>query len=517
VTASRREFLRACLVGAAGATTAACESAVRQQQRTAGGTGRGGGVLTIGSLTDLDPTTLYSQSITSMTVGLLVYDTLIRYDHRTLAPQPWAASAWTISPDGRTVTLRLRPGLRFHTGRPLTSDDVAYAVGLYASAAAGSQLRETAARIVWVDTDDPATAVLHLDRPTANLFDLLEFMLLVDHETARGDPSALPAGTGPFTVAGRQIGVRTTLRRNDDHWRGPPRLDGVAIRVVHDRVALLNSVRAGQTDLVLDASPQSLRPFLDRGTYRVESADVDDVAYYVGVNVARGPLADKRVRQAISLSVDRDRLAREVFADRAFASSAPWAKSSPAYRAAAAGHYRRDPALAAALLAAAGARDRPALTLSYPTGLAAAPNIAAVVADNLADAGIPVILDPREQSTFSPFLRSGGAQLWLAPHGFGQVDPLTLATGAAPFRPGDNLSGFASARYTAAVARLAALRGPHDPDADAAYRAFTDILLDDQFVIDLVITSATTVSRAAVRNPTWNMYKYLDAHQVTVR
>lgn len=517
MTTSRRHVLRAGVIGAAGALTAACESAVRLAERDARGTGRGGGLLTIGSLTDLDPAALYSQSITSMTVGLLVYDTLIRYDHRTLAPQPWAASAVTVSPDGRTATLRLRPGLRFHTGRPLTSADVAYAIGLYASAAAGSQLRDTAAAVTDVDTADPATAVLSLAQPTANLFDLLEFMLLVDPETARADPSVLPAGTGPFAVAERRIGVRTALRRNDDHWRGPAHLDGIDIRVVHDQEALLTSVRARQTDLVLDASPQSLRPFGNRAMYGVESEDVDDVAYYVGVNVAHGVLADKRVRQAISFAMDRDRLAREVFGGRGVASCVPWARSSPAYRDAAARQYRRDPARAAALLAAAGAQHGPTLTLSYPTGLSVAPNIAAVVADNLADVGIAVILDPREQSTFSPFLRSGRAQLWLAPHGFGQLDPLTLATGAAPFRPTDNLSGFAADRYTTAVARLAALRGAGDPDADAVYRTFTDILLDEQFVVDLVVTTATNVSQASVRGLTWNMYKYTDAHGVTVR
>ncbi|SIS22732.1 ABC transporter substrate-binding protein [Williamsia sterculiae] len=514
---TRRAFLTALgSVGAAGAL-AGCTSAVEQARRVGTGAGRPGGTLVIGSLTDIDPKTVYTQSITTMTLGLLLWDTLIRYDRRTLQPLPSVATAFERSQDGTALRLTLRDDVTFHTGRPLTSADVAYAVATYASDKAGSQLQSTASAIT-VETPDPHTAVLRSAKPIGNIFDLLEFMLLTDRETAaelqRGETFV---GTGPFRFTGRQTGAQADLARYDGYWNGPAALDGVRLRVVRDSGALLTSVRAGQSDLVLDAAPQSLRPFHDSSLWRVESEDVDDVAYYVGANVADPRLSDKRVRQAISYAVDRGRIADEVFVRRAHASSAPWAQTSPAYDPQANARYARDLDHARSLLAEAGWRNGSSLTLSYGTGLAVAPSIAAVIQNNLAEIGITVQLDPREQAAFNPFLKSGKHQLWINPHGFGQSNPATLATGAAPFKPKGNLSAFSSSTYTDAVARITSVVDPRSADARAAYAAYTDILLDEQFVIDLVITTSTNVSPLAVKGLGWNTYKYIDAHRVTVR
>lgn len=515
---SRRQLLGGALGLAATAAISACTSAVQQNKSAGSGPGESGGTLVIGSLTDIDPKTIYTQSITSMTIGLLVFDTLIRYDRQTLEPTPSVATGWEISPDGLTVRLTLRADVVFHSGRPFTSADVAYAISKYASEKAGSQLQATAAVVTAVDTADPHVAVLTLSHPLANLFDLLEFMLLTDKDTeealALGEQFV---GTGAFRFVRRQVGSEAEFARNETYWNGPARLDGVRLRVVRDAGALLTSVRARQSDLVLDASPQSLRPFSDESLYRIESEDVYDVAYYVGVNVARTELADKRVRQAISYAIDRDRLADEVFVGRGFASSAPWAKSSPAFSDAAAGRYSRDPDTARRLLSEARWSSGTRLLLSYGSGSAASKNIAAIIQNNLSEVGINAVLDPREQAAYNPFLKTGEHQLWISPHGFGQSNPATLATGAAPFKPKGNLSGFSSEAYTAVVDSFATIVDPVGEPAKAIYQQYTDILLDEQFVIDAVITTSTNVSVASVKDVSWNLYKDIDLHRTTVR
>lgn len=508
---SRRSVLLGAIGIGAGALTG-CTSAVQQAREANASPGRDGGTLVLGSLADIDPKSIHSQSVTTMAIGLLVWDTLIRYDRRTRTPMPAVARSWDTAPDGLSLTLHLRDDVRFHTGRVLTSEDVAYAISVYASDAAGSQLQAAAKAVIAVDTPDPHTAVLRFAAPPPNVFDLLEFMLLVDSESAAGLRAGTDfVGTGPFRFEGREVAATARFRRFDGYWRGPARLDGVTLRVVRDPGALLTSVRAGQSDLVLDAAPRALRQFRDRSLYRITTGDVADAAYYVGANVAAPALADKRVRQAISYAVDRERIAAEVFAGAARPSAAPWAQSSPGYDAAAAARYSKDPARARALLAEAGGPRR--LTVSYPTGLAAAPSIAAIVQNDLAEVGVTVDLDPREQASFSPFLKSGRHELWVGPHGFGQSDPLTLAAGAAPFKPKGNLSGLASAEYTALVARLAE-DGQGRP---AVLREYTQYLLDQQFIIDLVVSPATYVSPARVKGLDWNLYKYVDLHGVTIR
>ncbi|MFT4042645.1 MAG: ABC transporter substrate-binding protein [Gordonia sp. (in: high G+C Gram-positive bacteria)] len=518
---SRRCLLRGGLIlGAVGSASllAGCESAVGQLRQASRGSGARGGTLVVGTPTDVDPKTIYSQSITSMNIGLLLWDTLIRYDHKTLQPTPSVATAWEFSADKLSLRLHLRDDVRYHSGRLLNADDVAYNIAKYADQKSGSQLQSTAAKIIHVDTADPSAPVLHFEHPIVNIFDLLEFMLLTDKETekelAAGEKFI---GTGPFRFTGRETGYLFETSRNETYWGGPAQVAGVTIRVVRDANALLTSVRSQQTSIVLDASPQDLRPFGDETLYRVESLDVYDVAYYLGINVGNSALTDKRVRQAISYAIDRERVVKEVLVGRGFVSCAPWAKSSPAFSDDAARHYARNLERSRSLLAEAGYRGGSPLLLSYGSGSPATAGIAGIIQNNLAEIGVDARLDPREQASYNPFLKSKQHQLWISPHGFGQSSPVTLATGAAPFKPAGNLSQFTSEEYTAAVNAFADVVDPTSDEAKQVYQRFTDILLDEQFISDIAISTWTTVAPVQVKGVKWSMYKNVDAHRATVR
>lgn len=509
---SRRGFMAGTAGGAAALFLAACTSAVQEAKE--GGSVQSDGTLVVGSLSDLDPATIFSQSLTAMTVGGLVFDTLVRLDPGTLEPNPRVATSWDVAENGLQVTLRLRNDVTFHSGRPLTSQDVAYAFANLAKDSAGSQLQAAAKAIVSVDTSDPHVAVLTLAHPVVNLFDLLEFTLLTDSETE----AALLAGeqfvgTGAFTFESWQRGQQSNWKRNENYWDDPALLDAVTVRVVPDNSALLSSVRSGQTDVVIGVSAQDARPFGDG--FQVVNEDVYDVAYYVGANVADPALADKRIRQAISYAVDRQRIVDEVLGGVGFASSAPWPESSPAFDEASRDFYSRNLDRARQLIADAGGPPSEPVLLSYGTGLAPARTIAAIIENDLAEIGITVTLDPREQASFSPFLNSGEHQLWINPHGFGQLNPSTLATGAAPFKPAKNLSGYSSPEYTAIVDRLRTQADPGGDAAEASYREFSALLLDEQFIIDLAITTNTNIYTAGVQNVAWNRYKNLDLSRTT--
>ncbi|MFD4254318.1 ABC transporter substrate-binding protein [Amycolatopsis thermoflava] len=511
----RTWLLRLAAALTAVTVAAACSSAVDQAKQASGAAG---GTLVVGTLSDLTPSAIYSQSTTSMTIGRLLYDTLIRYDRATGTPQPAVAKSWTVSPDGRTVTLALRDDVKFHNGRPLTSEDVAYSLKTYASAAAASQLRPAAAAVTAVDTADPHVAVLHLAHPLVNLFDLLEFVLLTDRET----PDQLKAGeqfigTGPFKFAGWQRGQQVRLVRNDDYWNGAPKVDEVDLKVIPDETALLNSVRSGQTNVVVDASVQALTPFRGDDAYTVEPENIWDVNYYIGANVTDPALSHRAVRQAIAYAVDRERILHEVFGDTGSVNSAPWSPDSPAYNQELATRYTRDLTKARDLLTQAGGAPAQPLRLSYNTALAPAKSVAAIVQNNLADIGIKVELEPLDGAALTQTLNSGRSQLWINPHGFGQNSPATLATGAAPFKPEGNLSGYRSADYAALVERVWEQPDPDSAAAHAAYDAYTQLLSDEQFVINLVSTTVTNVYTGSVRGVDWNTYKYLILDKATVK
>lgn len=505
-TFDRRTLLRLAL-GASAAAAAGCTSAVEQAREGDGG-------LALGVLSDLDPKSIFSQSITSMSIGRLVFDTLTSYDLSTMQPRPLVASGWDIRDGGRTVTVRLRPDVVFHSGRPFTSADVAYSIANLAKDSAGSQLQATAQAITGVDTSDPHIAVLTLAHPLGNVFDLFEFMVLTDSESeAELLAGEAFVGTGPFRFGSWVRGQQSHWVRNEQYWGGPASIPSVRLIRQNEPLA---SLWASQTNVVRDVVGNVVRMFDGNTRFDTIREGVYDVAYYVGANVQDSYLSNKAVRQAISYAVDRDRITTDVFAGNATSSSAPWARSSPAFSQSARTAYRRDLDRARTLLAAGGGPPSAPLLLSYGTGLAPAPTIAAIIQNNLAEVGIPVVIDPREQATFSTFLKSPQRQLWINPHGFGQSGPATLATGAAPFKPAGNLSGFSSPRYAEAVARLTELADPRSPEAIEAYRDYTDVLLDEQFIIDLVITDFVTISSNRVSGLGWNLYKYLIADRAVV-
>jgi peptide/nickel transport system substrate-binding protein len=484
--------------------TAGCASAVQQAREGDGG-------IALGMLSDLDPKSIFSQSITSMAIGGLVFDTLTRYDPTTMAPQPRVASSWDLVDGGRTVVLHLRPDVTFHSGRPFTSADVAYSIANLAGDRAGSQLQATAKAVAAVDTSDPHVAVLRLAHPLPNLFDLFEFMVLTDSETERqllaGDAFV---GTGPFVFDSWVRGQHSRWVRNEHYWGGPASIPSVRLTAQGEPLA---SLWASQTNVVRDVVGNVLRMFDGNDRFEQVDESVYDVAYYVGANVTDPYLSNRAVRQAISYAVDRDRLVADVFAGHAIAGSTPWSPSSPAYSPASTNHYRHDPARARQMIAQADGPPSAPLLLSYGTGLAPAATIAAIIQNNLADVGIPVSIDPREQTTFSAFLTSPARQLWINPHGFGQSSPATLATGAAPFKPTGNLSGFTSPRYTQLVTAMTTMT---DPQAAELYREYTELLLDEQFVINLLVTDFTTLTSSRVSGLAWNLYKNLIANHVVV-
>jgi peptide/nickel transport system substrate-binding protein len=93
----------------------------------------------------------------------LVYDTLVTYDQQ-LNPQPRLATSWVWSSDFRELTLQLRPGVTFHTGRPFTSADARFNLERLREPSAGSQWRNYA-NLMRVATPDPATLVIGFDAP----------------------------------------------------------------------------------------------------------------------------------------------------------------------------------------------------------------------------------------------------------------------------------------------------------------------------------------------------------------
>ncbi|WP_330308178.1 MULTISPECIES: ABC transporter substrate-binding protein [unclassified Streptomyces] len=512
---SRRRLLAAIGAGGALLAVSACRSAADESGKSSGAAAKGG-TLKIAQSADIAPATLFGQNNPNFTLARTVFNTLTECDHKTLQPKPSLAESWTEAKDGTSITLKLRQGVTFHSGRAFTSADVAFAIENLRKDTTASQLKHVALAIEKIDQTDEHTVTLHLAHPVSNLFDLFEILLIVDKESIdellKGTKII---GTGPFKVADYTPGTGFQLKRNDAYWKkGVPLLDAVEVSVVSQSPSMVSSLRSGGTHLLVDVAPLDAASIKNDDQFEVTVSDAHDSGFYIASNVKVKPLDDKRVRQAIAWAVDRERILSQVLGGIGTVTSLPWATSSPAYDKTKAAHYSRDLKTAKALIKAAGAGGK-TVKVVYNAGLATNAKIAEIVQYDLTQLGLKANAEPLQAADFLAQLQAGELPgLFINGHGFGQLHPATLVKGAFPFNADKNASNFDSDAYRTLADQL--WQATEETEAKKAADALNDLLLEEQFVSDLVASSHTFTRAKKVQGLNWTMYDYLDLDQTSI-
>ncbi|MEU3910030.1 ABC transporter substrate-binding protein [Streptomyces sp. NPDC029721] len=505
---SRRGLLRAVGAGSLLMTLGACRSAVDDSTPSAAASPRRGGTLTVAHGVDFTPSLLFAVSAMTL-VPRLVFNTLTRYDEK-LRPQPELAKSWQVAPDGKSITFTLRDDVTFHNGRKFTADDVIFAVQNLQNPVRAAQLRSTAATVTAFEKRGDHEITLGLAHPVSNLFDLFEFMFIADKDSVEDAVAGKQLiGTGPYTFTGRNPGASLSFARNERYWQpGRPYLDKVEIRIIPQPDSLLSSLRTAQSQLSFDVRGQDVAQLKDDKQFRIKGYDTGAGALYLGANVKEQYTSDKRVRQALSWAVDRERIVKQVLGGYGQASAAPWPKSSPAYSDANATRYQHDPDKARALLKEAG-HD----SLSLPLAHASVPRVTAIaqiIQYDLKQIGITTELQPYDSATMQKkLIAQQMPALWTMGHGFAQVHPSTLAVSAYPFNEAKNTSQFSSPAYTEAVRAAWVRDDAEGPEALAAYQRISDQLLDEAFIIDLAVEAQVEVATAKVHGADLNKFGYL--------
>lgn len=255
-------------------------------------------------------------------VQQLIFDTLV-----TKGPDfdfaPGLAESWQPSPDWTEVTFQLRPGIRFHDGRELTSRDVVFTFGSLASGGFGKS--SAFAAVERVEATGPLTVRFVSKRPNPGLLvDLVAVGILP--EGSGPEAAGSPVGTGPFRVATPYAGEGDlVLEHFDDFAGGHPSVEGVDVRVLPDASTRAAAIEAGEVDLAVNPgfAPDAYARFdgVD-GRPRVETSPGGGVQFVV-FNTERPGLADVRVRRALALSVDRELVVRKLLGGRARLASSP--------------------------------------------------------------------------------------------------------------------------------------------------------------------------------------------------
>lgn len=487
-----------------------CRSPIDSQQT--GGAQNGpvvrGGELRVGVLGDLSPAKFLQIGTSGLNGHVLanVYDTLVTLGPTSPTPQPSLATSWVLAPDGLSLALSLRRGVRYHEGREFTSSDVEQSIRAYLGGPWKPQFARTAAAITGYDVSDPHRVVLRFAHPIGNIFDLLDSAPILDGATLDDLKAGREFnGTGPFRFSSWTPNAGVTLVRNEHYWGGSPPLEQVRFVEAKDTQSLYTRLRTGQLDLVDPAGLTYHDQKLATSRYGFSDLELTGAAnqVYVGVNVQNPALSDPRVRKAIAYAVDRDRIVKDVYQGSGYPVNLPWPKSSPAYDAASNRTYTRDVAKARAILRTLPAV--PAVNLDYSIAGGTSRIVAEIVQSNLKDIGITVNLVPNDQTVHATKLIGGTfTGMWILEHTFAQFTPSTLAISAYPFNANKNASNFVSPEYAAAADAAWKSADPASPQALAVYRRLDAVWLNDLFLVEIGVVTPRGTSAPNVRGVGWD-------------
>lgn len=267
-------------------------------------------------------------------VAASLFNGLVALD-RDGNPQPDLAESWTFSNDGTTVTFRLRPGVEWHDGRPLTAADVRFTFEqvlfrLHARARAG-----LAPAVAGIAAPDDRTVVFQLKRPHPALLrqlDVTEAPILPRHVYGEGEIATHPAnlapvGTGPFRFESYRKADQVVLIRNPRYFKpGLPHLDRLVFRVIPEAATQVNALARGEIDLLLRVAPADVERLRGRPVTLVETRSAAGGAnciMTVAFNLQRPVLADRRVREAFARTVDRRQILERVVFGQGRVAGAP--------------------------------------------------------------------------------------------------------------------------------------------------------------------------------------------------
>ncbi len=429
-------------------------------------------------------------------VGGLIFDALVRKDEH-FELRPWLAERWEQT-DARTWVFHLRDGVRFHDGRPLEAEDVAWTVRSMVDGTLLTAKGGAFQAVDRVEAPDRLTVVVRLTRPDAGLpFNMSDGLFGVVPRGSGREFGLRPVGSGPFRFVSAVQDKEVVVERNHEYWAdragvggpgswppepilsGEPGRDGAAgvgavpsgarrigrvrFAVVPDAITTALELKKGSADaesnvITLDMV-HALRDVPNLRTERGPSS----VAIYANFNVTDPVLRDKRVRQAVACAMDRQAIIAALWRGEAREADSllpigHWARADDGVMA----QYPHDVERAKRLLEAAGFRagkDGVRLRITLKTSTDETTRLmAAVLQQQMRAAGIDLQIRSSEFGTFYADVTKGAFQMyalrWIGSNEDPDIFRYAYGSGAMPPR-GGNRGRYSNARLDGLLAEAA--------------------------------------------------------------
>ena len=338
-----------------------------------------------------------------------IFDTLVMRDP-AMHLVPGLALSWR-AVDDTTWEFKLRPGVSFTNGEPFDAAAVKFTLDRVLDPAAKSPTASYIKTITAVDAPDPMTVRIHTAGPDPLLPTRMSrypaYIVPPAYVKQAGNDGLArkPIGTGAYRMTEFVPDDHVTLQANPNYWRGKPAIDTVVWRAIPEPTSRLAALMAGEVQLIESVPPELAPTFAAAPDLAVVQVMRGGVIIYLGLKMAQKPLDDARVRQALSLAIDRNAIVGSLlkgFATITGTQVSPFdfgykAEPDPAY----------DPAKAKALLAQAGLSEGFSIAMQVPRHYLSSAEVGQVIAEEFAAIGVKAQLEVPEWSVYAQQVPAG--------------------------------------------------------------------------------------------------------------
>jgi peptide/nickel transport system substrate-binding protein len=413
---SRRDFIRrgstigmsvpllGAIVAACGASSPASSSSTSATSKAApatkGGTLRIAAVAPAAAVNPLTVADAGGLCMLNQTGEFLIFDSNLK-----LALQPMLALSWSPNQDASVWTFKLRTGVTFSDGSPMTSADVVYTFQQLSDPSNASNALSTFTRVLvpsGVKALDPSTVQFTLQAPNGNFPYLVSSdnynAIIVPKGTDFGKWQTTFIGTGAFKLHSYTQNVGATFVPNPTYWGSKPLLDMTSFQFFTSQTPMITALQGSSVDVVAQFVPAGASGILNNSSYsiiKLKSANHRELS----MRNDQAPFNDARVRQAVAYTLNRPAMVTGLLdGDGSVANDYPFGPRFPSTDTSVP-QRTQNIAKAKALLAAAG-HPNGFSTKLYSEQYEEVPQLATVIAQDAKAAGIDISLDIESQTLY---------------------------------------------------------------------------------------------------------------------
>jgi peptide/nickel transport system substrate-binding protein len=280
---------------------------------------KNGGTLTIGLSADFDNVDPHKTIIAVQGQTLSLACENLVTSQKDFSPGPGLAESWTVSPDAKVWTFKLRKKVKFHNGKEMTAKDVKWNFDRMMDPKTGSGMRGRLLNVEAIEIVDSYTIRFRLKNPQSSF--LTNFYggsiqsPIVAPESVNPDGSIThPIGTGPFEFVNWEIHNYANFKKFKNYWmKGLPHVDRVIAKIITDPTASMTGLRTGEIDIVTMIPIEQVadvagKPQKDFSVGLLKQA----AGCYFNFNTAKPPFNDIRVRQAVAYGINKEEITKMV-------------------------------------------------------------------------------------------------------------------------------------------------------------------------------------------------------------